>query len=174
MNMQSGPPISMPMIVQASRGNSDEQPVPARIRVAMAVLSQLTHKTATEAAPHGMGCETIPGQELTLPERRTQDAACSILIQYLRGDLKHDEWDELHHYTTLQGVWAQSGGARGIVICCPVCEQGQVSKSRPCPVCSGTGALITLPARPRTHQDADPESDPPPSEPAAPPVEDTP
>lgn len=111
---------------------------PARVRAAMAFLGQLTDKTMTRIGVNDMSIEEFAGQNLTLPEKNAQDAACSVLVEYFLGNLQPDLWEQ--RTEELRSKQGQSGG---VVIRCVGC--GGHDNRESCRLCHGTGQLAVYP-----------------------------
>lgn len=108
--------------------------VPARVRVAICFLQDLSYKTMTQGVVHPMGCETIDGQKLTPQESRAQGAALSMLHDYFNGQLEPSGWEM---YMIKR--------PNALTIRCEECQGTGFHKENnqaPCPTCNGRGILI--------------------------------
>lgn len=137
-----GGPNNFPFGFWMPRGGQqppeDREP-PMRIRVAMDFLRLVTHKTSDGAVPHGVGAEHIEGQKLVPAETAAQTAACELLRNYFRGELKPDVWEE-----KAKEEKKENPAGVGRLISCVLCS----GKQRPdpdCVFCKGMGTLLIYP-----------------------------
>lgn len=138
-------PISMPFPMMpwsgpASHCSDHHNEVPARVKVAMSFLNDLSTKTMSRAAVNDMSIEIIPGQNLSEKEQGAMNAACHLLVDYFEGNLDYDvreraEIEERQRTT--------DDMTNGVLISCVSCRSGPVRKD--CILCRGTGQLLVIP-----------------------------
>ncbi len=115
-----------------------EEP-PARVKVAMDYLRDLTMKTMPQVAVNGMEIREIDLTRLTSGETSVQSTACDLLKQYFTGSLQPDHWERQ------QGEFGGELNRRaGMLLRCPSCL-GDMSKPD-CLVCKGAKDVIVFPA----------------------------
>lgn len=115
--------------------------IPPRVKVAMALLNELTSKSADKPLPTKLAhdsevsFEAMPGQKLTATEIGAQNAALELLQSYFRGDLRACQWDRPRK----QPKQLQEFNLR---IPCPNCNGKRNSPlGGPCMVCNGSGVV---------------------------------
>lgn len=106
---------------------------PARVRVAVEFLNNLSFKTMPRVAMNDVNIETIDGQKLSLREQEAQSAACNLLISYFKGELPQDVFEK------------QEVLGKGTIINCLACNPSR-PPSPSCRICQGTGSLIVFPS----------------------------
>lgn len=136
-------PISLPMVYpQREHSAPGVSYPPARVQVAMEYLLQLTFKTMPRAAVNDMSIDWQDGQKLIGSEIESQMAACDLLTEYFRGNLKQDDWE-------LQAVMNEKHRAAGVpdgpglAMQCLACPAGRYNPS--CVMCRGSGKVIVYP-----------------------------
>ena len=132
----SWPPFQQPQQI-AEAG----QP-PARVRIALEFLTNLSSKTMLRAAANDLSIEVIPGQDLTSNEKDAQLAACDMLADYFGGRLKQDIWEKAEFDMTLRRIG--SSEMPGVIIRCVLCAPGPGRVD--CGLCRGTGSLLIFPS----------------------------
>ncbi len=151
-----GQPPFMPMFIGM---NAPPQQIssslagpPARVRAAMALLSDFCDKTRSRIAANDISIEEFPGQKLSMSELRTQEVACDMLCSYFRGRLEPD-WFELGHTVqqgvlqSTEGVYGKEKPVDGIVTVCMFClkDDPEGVPGANCKWCLGTGKLLVSP-----------------------------
>jgi hypothetical protein len=118
-----------------------ENEVPARIRVAMDFLVNLTVKTMARGMVNDIAFETLPGQTLKKEELLAQANACHLLSDYFTGKLSMDPWEKQRSdaFTKLQEA---ANRPPGFATYCPDCNG---VKGRNCKLCRGTGSVQVSP-----------------------------
>lgn len=137
------PQIHVTVPNQNSEGTPNHPP--ARVRVAVTVLSMLTDKTMARGMVNDHVCETIDGQLLTDAEKDLQRRACEMLEEYLDGSIKPDLWERQQ----LEPVQQPALPITRILGCPMCCDLPPTRSKRVCELCKGRGRLIII----------DPESD---------------
>lgn len=67
--------------------------VPARVMMAQEILRDLSFKSMTRGMVNSIGFSEIEGKALSFDELRLQAAACDMLTEYFRGDLRPTQWE---------------------------------------------------------------------------------
>lgn len=131
----------VPRLCAAPAEQPDDEP-PARVLVAMQYLRYATDKTADAVVPHGMGAETVGGQQLTRDEQEAMTNACSLLSTYFTGKLIPTRWED--------GTLSRRRN-QGAIIICPMCggeelqpeEEGETPPV--CKLCAGSKRVLVVP-----------------------------
>jgi hypothetical protein len=120
------------------RESVQPQAPPARVRVALEFLRDLTFKTMPKVAINDVAIEDVPLQKLTAEEEAAQDAACFLLSSYFNGRLQLNvqEKSELEQSKRADGP--------GVVMKCQLCYGGPINPG--CALCKGSGNVIVFPA----------------------------
>lgn len=132
-----------------SNGNSQapvENKVPARVKFALDALAFFAHKTQQRVAIGNVANDILEGQKLVNEEKAAQAAAATVLHDYFKGTMEHDEFEKIR---------AQSLRAEGLdttVILCPACRgEKQISEQhsqgvliKACPLCHKRGSVRVL------------------------------
>jgi hypothetical protein len=95
------PVHSYPFLIPYPSGGNQQNPLnlldndpPARIKVALDFLSQMTVKVMPRAAANNISIEWSTPPKLNANEIAAQGAACSLLVKYFSGDLEADGWED--------------------------------------------------------------------------------
>ena len=141
MNNQQQPGF-LPMIMPFPIGQSqpEREIPPARVRVALEFLMQLTVKTMTRAAISDIAIEEIPGQKLTSGEQDAQQSACQMLADYFRGHMEPDMREKEERELLKRGL---SGRDPGLFLRCMACAPGPINPN--CRLCRGLGSVLVFP-----------------------------
>lgn len=131
------PFLPFPIMPAPSQGS--EIVPPARVRVALEFLSQISTKTMQKVAINEHQLEVLDGQKLTTAEANAQATAANLLSDYFHGKLKPDYWEERDDNSL------PSGDEPGLLIRCISCEPGQPKQN--CYLCQGLGKILIFPAR---------------------------
>jgi hypothetical protein len=125
--------MPLPMLFGgAQQPQHHNEEAPARVRVGLAFLRDLTMKTMTRGMANDVGFDVIEGQKLEVEEREAQSAACKMLTSYFQGKLKPTDEERACMQPMGVGQTNQcfhclaSGG-----VTCPNCR-----------VCNGSGQVI--------------------------------
>jgi hypothetical protein len=124
---------------QSSPGLMDNES-PARVRIALEVLSQLTSKVMPRAAATDNSIEWADMPKLTGNETALQGAACSLLIDYLGGKLKMDRWEETRHKASTRGLVPNKPG---VLLRCHVCAPDFTDD---CRICANKRTILVYPS----------------------------
>jgi hypothetical protein len=109
--------------------------VPARVRLAIQFLNDLTHKGTTVSMTNMGSDHTIEGQELLPVEHQAQAEACKMLSAYFRGELQPSSWEVALMRQSCQGVPVP-------MVACPICLGSKFVKGQPCRKCNGKGIMV--------------------------------
>ena len=114
---------------RGSDGNTNQ--VPARVRVALEFLNELSAKTARRPVANDMSIEIIDGMELNATEEIAQTAALRMLTSYFSGQLQPSTWEQYH---------LQQDKGHMLLLPCPGCN-GEAEKVGGCTQCGGRGKV---------------------------------
>lgn len=117
-------------------------PPPARVRVALEFLTDLTVKGMTRAAANDISIELIPGQKLSMDEVEAQKAACACLKEYFAGRTRPDRYEQIAQKKIETRTLAN--GKPGMILQCIGCA-AMPNKMPYCKVCHGTGEIMVFP-----------------------------
>lgn len=127
-------------------------PPPARVRVALEFLMDLTVKGMTRAAANDLAIELIPGQQLSHDEKEAQKAACACLKEYFAGKTKPDAYEKIAERKFEKKTLAD--GKPGLVLTCIGCG-GQIPKMYNCTICKGAGEIMVFPTTKNNSDEGD-------------------
>ncbi len=121
-------------------------PPPTRVRIAMEMLRDLTHKTMNRVAVNDVSIEEIKGQGLTTAESNLQASAANILNEYFKGKMKMNQWERSEY----RGNNPQSSSLmmQGMIMNCILCNMGKEEGHIPnpeCSMCRGCGEVVVFP-----------------------------
>jgi hypothetical protein len=140
---QSMMPFMMPFPMPSPLGEGNQ--APARMRLAVEVLRDLTVKTMDRVAVNDMSMQSIEGQKLTEEERILQISACKLLSDYFSGKTVLNKWEEV-------AVRSKDTRTAGLLMRCFSCN-GKAGHA--CSFCNGTGAIKVFSAEAPEEQDDD-------------------
>lgn len=145
-NQNNPMPMMFPVLMSPQEKHSgpslSTNEVPARVRVAVEYLKQLTFKTMPQIAANEVGFETIDGQQLTQSETDAQASAAVLLRDYFAGSYTPDDREEKDAEVARRVD--QVLGQRGLSVPCFQCHCDRMVM-RNCPVCRGTGKVLVFP-----------------------------
>ena len=137
MNGQHNPAfIPVPMFSMAPQSS---EPVgdspPARVRVAVDLLTMMIAKQMDRVAINDVGFHEIPGRQLSKDESLVQIAAFRLLSKYFDGELKPSEQED-----------KKPQQLKGVILNCIFCSANSTGKGDPnCNMCHGQGSLLVCP-----------------------------
>lgn len=147
MSNQQPPPFFPFPVMMPQQGYQSQVNVPmlgneapARVRVAVDFLLNLSYKTMPRAAANDISIEVIPGQDLTASELRTQDAACEMLYDYFGGKMKGSDWERKFLDRSRP---QELDGPAGSLVDCSRCN-GRTGNTE-CGICHGHGCVKVIP-----------------------------
>ena len=115
-----------------------DQEAPARVLVALSYLRNVTMKQTALVAVNDISIEWRDGQELETAEKLARDAACHLLVDYLRGGLKKSVYEK----SEKSGPgWPKDKA--GFLMKCPHCFPNGFIKPN-CNICGGVGEGMTF------------------------------
>lgn len=117
--------------------------VPARVRVALVFLDQMTHKARPLVASNDLSIEWRDGQDLTTGEKHAQSAACNLLADYFSGKLRLTNEEKKKVKKREKRDYPQD--TAGVFIRCVACQSDPTRPIREnCALCHGTGELLVF------------------------------
>ena len=149
MPMPFWPPWQQP---QDHHGQTLGNEVPARVRVAMEFLRQLSAKETPQVAVTGFvqgpgSIEVLDGLKLTKDEIVAQNHALAMLSDFFRAQMQNNNWEELYTDSAERDLEQREG----VTIVCPVCEgRSRIPGSQSnCLLCRNGGRVVAFPASER-------------------------
>lgn len=128
---------------RGEEGGPKPEYVPARAKMAMALLEMFTSKTASHPAISDVAVEIVPGQTLTEEEVAVQATACHVLNKYLAGKLPADQWEK-PRLNSLRNRSRDKKNKGLIAIKCHICGGMGRGDNKVCPLCDGRGTLLLI------------------------------
>lgn len=139
-------PFPMPVFVGSSNSSSPDlldNDAPARVKMALELLSHLSVKLMPRAAAteHAIEWATVP--PLTANEVAAQGAACNVLIKYFSGDLKPDGWEAVRRKAATTTKTKIISKKPGTLLRCFACSPDYTGD---CHICNEKRTILVYPS----------------------------